>query len=128
MSGSTDASLDAVLAEIRAERDRQDVKWGADRELPILGTYPWNGVRVAFSYSSHGLWLTAGELRKQCDTRQSRGDGSRLDILLEEVGEAVEAATEAFVTGDESEVEKELTQIAAVCVDAIQSIRRRRAR
>ncbi len=69
-----------IFEAIQAERDRQDVKWGANR------------------YLAKEVWLT---------------------ILMEEVGEAAKAALEADTEG----YAKELIQVAAVAVAAVESHR-----
>ena len=66
-----------VLQAIQDERDRQDVKWGAQRDL------------------TQKTWLT---------------------ILMEEVGEVAESILE----GDPEVYRKELVQVAAVAVAALE--------
>ncbi len=75
-----------VINEIRAERTRQDDKWGVQNHHPIM-------------------WL---------------------GILGEEYGEACKGALEAHFlgyaqTGDHSQYRKELVQVAAVAIAALES-------
>lgn len=83
-----------VLVDIGQEREVQDKKWGADRHLPD-GTHE--------DYAD-----LARAFRDACDEHHKAGEGTWLDILLEEV---YEAATER----DMAKLRKELIQVAAVC-------------
>lgn len=94
-----------VLAEVEAERTRQDAKWG-QQDHPVQ--------RAEENYTAYD----SGFARRRCDKRFAEGRGSFADILLEEVYEAIDAESEA-------EARKELVQVAAVAVSAIQAIDRR---
>lgn len=92
----------AMLDDINDERDRQDVKWGADREM-IDGTGRAGSIDDAQRYTD----LT--------DARAKNGVLSWFDILLEEV-------YEAGAETDPVKLRKELVQVAAsagVWIEAI---------
>lgn len=93
----------AVCREVIQERVRQDAKWGEQN-------HP-DGTTVGFSG-----WRDKAQ--RQCDERHSAGEGSWLDILLEEVYEA--AAEE-----DPAKLREELVQVAAVTVAWVEAIDRR---
>lgn len=97
-----------VLAEVDTERTRQEVKWGQQDHRFVRATHRYN-----CTLGSEGA-------RWRCEKRFSEGEGSYADILLEEVYEAIDAATEA-------EARAELVQVAAVAVSAIQAIDRRQS-
>lgn len=93
-----------VYAEIAAERDRQDLKWGQQNHTDGTGQYPEQ--------------MDADVARMAC---QSAAEGGYLDwlhILREEVAEA-------FAETDPAELRVELVQVAAVAVAWIQAIDRR---
>jgi len=94
-----------VLQNIDHERNRQDEKWGPQRNKPD-GTSPDYADRRDF-------------YRQRCDDRAAAGEGSWLDILLEEV---YEAAAET----DRAALRKELVQVAAVAVVWIEDLDSRR--
>lgn len=104
-------SLAAVLAEVRAERARQDAKWGEQnhpngtgREQEILPNW------------------TAGELadaaRNSCRIRADMNICTWSDILSEE-------ACEALAEDDPTKLRTELLQVAAVSVAWVQALDRR---
>lgn len=95
-----------VLAEVEAERTRQDAKWG-QQDHP----FKRDGKR-------YDVTLGSRQARYRCDKRFGEKKGSFADILLEEVYEAIDAL-------DDHEARKELVQVAAVAVAAIQAIDRR---
>jgi hypothetical protein len=109
--------LERVLDEVRAERDRQDSKWGIQDHPSIrpnlAGALPDTVCRI------YGL-PPDDEAKVICDTRFRRGDGAYADIAVEELAEAVAAA----VTSD-AECRAELVQVAAVVVAWIEAIDRR---
>jgi hypothetical protein len=94
-----------VLAEVEAERTRQDAKWGQQ-------DHAWVGAGMRYEAPSSEV------ARARCEYRFALRTGTYADILLEEVYEAIDAL-------DDHEARKELVQVAAVAVAAIQAIDRR---
>lgn len=110
--------MKTILNEIVAERVRQDAKWGVQE------------------HDLWGQWLASvqpGELRAlilriptqadakiSCNRRLAEKSAGWLDIMLEEFAEVAEADSEAAAR-------TELIQLAAVVVNALEAIDRRRA-
>ena len=128
----TVSSMREVLAEVAAERQRQDERWG-EQNHPLVATYP---SRTSDRRTIH-LHLdvpVASVARAQCDARHARGEGSWVDILVEELAETVDAGGAlacAELDGGSDEClskacEAELIQLAAVAVAAVEALRRRR--
>lgn len=115
---------DEVLAEVRAERARQDAKWG-EQNHPMI--YAENGCVPDRVYSDLPPALRA---QNACELRHANGRGSYFDVLREEVCEAHDAAIEDAKRsdGDESATRAELVQVVAVGVAMIEAIDRRKAR
>ena len=95
----------SVLSEIKAERARQDKKWGEQN-------YP-DGT----GYSGELRWA-ADDARRACDDAAKKGTLTWLHILTEETAEAFDEA-------DQSKLRKELIQVAAVAVAWVEAIDRR---
>lgn len=96
-----------VLDEVKAERARQDAKWGRqDHE---------NGTALK---GDHDLCIG---LRARCDERFAAGVGTWRDILEEEVAEA-------FAEESPTALRVELIQVAAVCVAWAEAIDRKGAK
>ncbi|WP_368681023.1 hypothetical protein R1X32_42665 [Rhodococcus opacus] len=91
-----------ILNEIRAERARQDEKWGEQNHL--------DGTGPAFQ------WLADGA-RERCQMAASFGLVSFKDILEEEV-------FEAFAESDPTKLRAELIQVAAVTVAWVEKLDR----
>jgi hypothetical protein len=110
-----------VLAEILAERTKQDEKWGQQNH-PSLDRVLLDRVggctpeRMAEHYNIPPAWRA----RNICDGRAKLGQCTWADILVEEVSEAVEAG----VIADPATMREELVQSAAVIVAWIESIDR----
>lgn len=119
------AKTDEVLAEVRAERERQDAKWG-EQNHPTIAEGPDGEVPFWVHMDLH----TADAARSDCQRRHAKGRGSYFDILREEVCEAHDAAIEAAERGDgdESATRAELIQVVAVGVAMIEAIDRRAKR
>lgn len=115
---------DEVLAEVRAERVRQDAKWG-NQNHPTLYV-----MRGAIAGHIRMDLHSARDAQADCESRHARGCGSYFDILYEEVCEAHDAAIDAAERGDgdESATRAELVQVVAVGVAMIEAIDRRRAK
>lgn len=105
----------SVLAEVRAERSRQDAKWGQQNHPD--GTGP----DVEWLCTVFDTEATASELaqnfRAVCKSNGPDRD-NYLDILLEEVAEA-------FAEDDPARLRAELLQVAAVAVQWVEAIDRR---
>lgn len=91
-----------ILNEVRAERARQDAKWGEQNHLD--GTGP--------GYQKH-----ANAARRRCQAAAEYGLVSFKDILEEEV-------FEAFAESDPAKLRAELIQVAAVAVAWVEKLDR----
>lgn len=96
-----------ILEEIKAERVRQDAKWGEQN-------HPITLLPAMYAES------VANDLRQKCDEAFECGEGSWEDILLEEVYEALEQAAK----GNIEKTREELIQVAAVVVAMIECVDR----
>jgi hypothetical protein len=102
--------FEALTDEIKAERRRQQAKWGEQNHK--------DAHHDAFHRSVIG---TGDEAKRLCEEHFEDGVGTWLDILLEEVAEA---ADEAY-RSDTEKLRTELIQVAAVVVAWIEAIDRR---
>ncbi|SHW42828.1 Uncharacterised protein [Mycobacteroides abscessus subsp. abscessus] len=114
-------STELVLQLVAAERQRQQDKWGEQNHQNInpdmLGYGPMTAARFY-------CVPTAAEAKMRTDSRARCGHVTWADILIEEVAEAIEAATlleDAIdVAGYEQTARRvlidELVQVAAVAV------------
>ena len=93
-----------MLEAVRQEQERQDAKWG-QQDHPNGTGENWRP--------------QADAAREACACAFASGEGSWLFILLEEVAEA-------FAEEDETRLEEELLQVAAVAVQWVEAIRRAR--
>jgi hypothetical protein len=100
-----------ILDEIGVERRAQDDKWG-EQNHPDVPTY---GGRPAIP--------TAAAARAWVESQVVTGRLSWLDILVEELAEAVEAID----AGDTDATRAELVQVAAVVAAWVECIDRRAA-
>ncbi|QDQ93726.1 hypothetical protein FND50_25185 [Rhodococcus sp. WB9] len=91
-----------ILNEIRAERARQDEKWGEQNHFD--GTGP--------GYQKH-----AEAARQRCQNAAALGLVSFKDILDEEVNEA-------YAEDDSAKLRAELIQVAAVAVAWVEKLDR----
>lgn len=98
------AALSAVLAEVRAERARQDAKFGEQNHPDGTG-YPGSEGHADY-------W------RQRCQTAFADDAGTWGHVLLEEVFEALAEA-------DPAQLRTELVQVAAVAVAWAEAIDRR---
>lgn len=98
---------EAILTEIRNERDAQDKKWGEQNHPDGTG---------------HTFFRREADIaRGECNARAADGRLTWADILLEEV-------YEALAERDPARLREELKQTAAVCVNWIEKIDREIAR
>jgi hypothetical protein len=114
-----------ILDEIGTERRAQDRKWGEqnhpDVDTVLMGRP--GGCTPQRMAEEYGI-PTATRARTDCNGRHRRGDGTWADILVEEVGEAIEAA----VLHGEQGLRAELVQVAAVAAAWVECIDRRARR
>lgn len=102
---------ESVMLEVLEERRRQDTKWG-EQNHPITSSIYWS---LAHRKAQEN------EVRQVCEERFKRGNGCWWDIIAEE-------AYEVNGTDDPAEQRKELVQLAAVCVAAIECLDRKAAK
>lgn len=112
-----DAPLAEVLAEVAAERARQDEKWG-QQDWPSV-TKRFQGSHPHLVALHYGI-PSADTARRICDEAHAAGRGTFAHILIEEVAEAIGCLD------DEESMREELVQVAAVAVAWVQAIDRRR--
>ncbi|MET7944243.1 NUDIX hydrolase [Streptomyces sp. NPDC005302] len=96
----------AVLAEVQAERERQDAKWGEQNHPDGTG--------------GSGALYVADRYRSIVDEALKTGSVTWRDVLLEEV-------YEALAERDPNRLRTELAQVAALAVAWIAAIDRRTA-
>ena len=111
--GKTKVTLD-VLAEVLAERMRQDKKWGEQNHPDIHPTI--QGETGEDTCLNMGI-PTARQQKAWVD-KCGPENGAFADIILEELCEAVEES-------DPAKRRKELIQIAAVSVSWVEAMDRR---
>lgn len=104
----------AILAEVAAERARQDARWGEQNHPD--GTGP--NVPLCYFPKLPSMADLAVNARTVTNLRAKRGDVTWLDILLEEVFEALELT-------DTAKLRAELIQVAAVAGAWAEAIDRR---
>lgn len=111
-----------VLAEVAAERQRQDAKWGEQNHPDGTGVSWPEMVIPAFGWSStlQPAHQAAHLARKTCQRAAKDGRCTWLAIALEEVAEA-------FAETDPARLRAELIQVAAVAVAWVEAIDRREA-
>jgi hypothetical protein len=95
----------AIFAEITAERERQDAKWG-EQNHPVVDLA-----------TALGLKFFRDQARETCELHAERGSCTWYDILKEEF-------YEAFAESDPARQREELVQVAAVAVEIIECIDR----
>lgn len=98
--------MNNVLDEVKAERERQDAKFGDQSGHPDGTGGPAAAMRALFD-------------REHCDDRAVIGLVTWRDILQEEV-------SEAFAEEDPEKLRTELLQVAAVAVAWAEAIDRRK--
>jgi len=103
--------IDSIFEEIRAERRRQDEKWG-EQNYPMLG-YLLDDSALS-SPSIPALKSTLEIARRRWET----GKAGWFDILIEE-------ACEAFLETEPEKQRDEMIQVAAVAVNIIEYLDRR---
>ena len=116
-----------IFDEINQERVRQDARWGEQNHPDVdrVLTERAGGCGVARMCEKYGI---PHPIRAQanCDGAAEIGQATWAHILVEEIAEAVEAATLAQTgRGSRAALRKELVQVAAVAVSWIEAIARR---
>lgn len=113
-----------VLAEIQAERERQDARWGVQDHPSVASELieREGGVKPGRLCKEYGV-PSPHMARAACEGEASAGEATFAGILVEEVAEAIGAAAES-----EARVREELVQVAAVAVAWIEAIDRRAAK
>ncbi|MFF1544141.1 NUDIX hydrolase [Streptomyces sp. NPDC058291] len=96
-----------ILAEVQAERDRQDAKWGEQNHPDGTGSVHQREA--------------AGLARMECEDAFAAGYGTWCHVLFEEV-------REALAESDPAKLRAELVQVAAVATAWIAAIDRRTAK
>lgn len=119
-----------ILAAIIVERERQDARWGEQNHAdvdPVL-TGREGGCSVQRMAEECGV-PTPNRARSHLHAAVAEGAPTWALILVEEVAEAIEAATLAAQgKGPEEAVDAELIQCAAVLVAWVEARVRRRVR
>ena len=116
---SNDQIHNFVLADVTEERERQDAKWGTDRDIRSVPEIPCDIGDVLIPTITELIGIPSEERAKRCcDENFRQGTGSWAHIAVEELAEAVEAKTDA-------ERRAELVQLAAVVVAWIENLDRR---
>lgn len=108
-------SIDTVLDGVFDERVRQEAKWGQQNHPSFSSEvrYYDHELRARF----YGIDLTEQKAKANCEGLHARGEGDYASILVEEVVEALCAASI-------KELREELIQVAAVAVAWVESIDR----
>jgi hypothetical protein len=129
------AHQEKAIEAVRAERLRQDAKWGGNglANIPVLATIPFCG--TPFRPKDYGI--PSAKVARAREQRLRRDNNeSGLAALVEEVAELNEAALEDFglaVNGaqfgiDEERSEQEAIQVAALAIKMLEGIYERRER
>lgn len=120
--GGRDAQTARVLREVDRERERQTIKWGVQNhptvDPDIIDMVETSGDSACGAYEIP----TADAARDACEAAAHNGTCDWVRIAVEELCEAVEACAR----DEAGEGRKELVQLAAVCVAAVECIDRRR--
>ncbi len=106
MSDANKALTKQVLEEVDLERADQDTKWGEQNHH--------HGIHPSSADVS-----AANLARNECEIAFKTGNPTWRAILWEEVAEL-------FAAGNDSEIETEAIQVAAVCCAMVESMRRNR--
>jgi NTP pyrophosphatase (non-canonical NTP hydrolase) len=135
------SDLADVLGEVAAERRNQDLKWGVQNHPntdQVLITRPgvtdanghtWAGGCTPQRMAEHYEIPVARRAKFLCQSAASKGECTYAHILIEEVAEAIEAATIhdldlAAEVAPTSDLRDELLQIAAVAVAWVEKLDR----
>ena len=119
-----------AVADVVAERLRQEAKWGEQNHLMVPADVrtearAHNAEPEHFACEILGI-PTAREARDACEWSHRAGSGTYTHILVEEVAEFVEACVLHGETSDEARAE--MVQVAAVALSMLEAIDRKRAK
>lgn len=107
--------METILNEIRQERIKQETKWG-EQNHPVLDPAL---VRRDPTRMCEELEIPSETRAKRlCEVNNARGANNWMTILVEEVSEAASCGEDVVA------LRKELIQVAAVAVAAIESLDR----
>ena len=112
------ATTMAVLLDVLHERAEQDAKWGEQNHPDGTGPDAFVLRRTDINLDLRTGYELARIFRHTCDEKHKKGEGTWLDILLEEAFEASGEETPAALR-------RELIQVAAVAVAWVEAIDRR---
>lgn len=119
-----------VVGEVLVERARQDEKWGDQNHPDLHPSLTADDICLTlYDVLAHYGVPGADRAKEYVDACAGVGESNWIGIALEEFVEAVEAA--ALIDGGSHSVERlrtEVIQLAAVCVQWVQAIDRRRSR
>lgn len=103
-----------VLAEVAAERVRQEAKWGEQNHPDGTGA-AWE-----FCSGQHEGWAqeAADDARRRCQEASERTWGDTYALILNE------EVAEAFAEEDPTKLREELLQVAAVAVAWVEKLDR----
>lgn len=107
--------MEKIFNEIKAEREKQELKWG-EQNHPILDPklLHRSPQRMCEGYEIP----SESRARNLCEINHSRGTGTYMHILIEEISEAASCGS------NNENLRKELIQCAAVLVAMIESLDR----
>lgn len=120
--------VDSIIADVLAERERQDRKWG-EQDLPSVDVRLIEHTRRSMSEIGAALMLAYGmpteaDAKARCDQAMAEHRCTHAHVVIEELCEAMEAC----VSGDEKSAETELVQLTACLFKWLQQIRKRKAK
>lgn len=109
------AACEAVLADVRMERERQHRKWGEQNHPDGTG----DGFADAWANDCglNSISFAASEAKRECEAAFRAGAGTYTHILMEEM-------FEALAESDKAKLRAELVQIAAVAVAWVEKLDR----
>lgn len=113
-----------VLAEVNAERVRQDAKWGEQNHPDVDPHMAEEYTPAIVAHTVYGI-PAADTAKRLCDEAAKAGECTWAHILVEEVAEAVDAACQVQKGVDIDALRNEILQVAAVAVSWVEAIDRR---
>lgn len=106
-----------IFEEIKAERAKQEVKWGVQTHPCTARQIPDSGNLTELELCAAHLIPTEAQAKHQCNSNTELGSITYADIAIEEL-------VESIVEPDPKARRIELIQLAAVCVGWIESLDR----
>lgn len=118
---------DEILEEFYVERDRQDDKWGAGRDIPSidmgLAQHDRRSMVEMTAAIMHAYGLpTEADAKARCELAMAEHRCTHAHIVIEELCEVMEACIEE---GDDA-AEREQVQLGACVVQWLEHIRARK--